>query len=92
MDSINMLTDKKYINTDESLRPYLEQIEEIDTNSKRLEEAAYQLDSYIKALGSLLFFKSPFITVDTICDFSFFNFSKFQNWIAVRTVCKPYLG
>jgi hypothetical protein len=38
----------------ETMKPYLDQVEEIDNASKRLQTAAYALDAYVKKLGQCL--------------------------------------
>ncbi|KAJ1365501.1 biogenesis of lysosome- organelles complex 1 subunit 2 [Parelaphostrongylus tenuis] len=50
-DKLNRLNEKY-----ESLRPYLEQIDEIDESTRRLEEAANMLDQYVYGLESKLHF------------------------------------
>ena len=39
--------------TDEDFKPYMEQIDELDTNVSQLEEVVTQLDEYTKRLGTL---------------------------------------
>ena len=40
--------------TDESLQPYLNQIDQIESSIGTLEQTAYKLDSYTKQLGELI--------------------------------------
>lgn len=41
----------KYLFSDSNLRPFLDQITQIDENVTALEQAAYKLDNYSKRLG-----------------------------------------
>ena len=40
--------------SDQSLQPYLDQIDQIEESVASLEQAAYKLDAYSKRLGKLL--------------------------------------
>ena len=42
-----------YVLTDQSLQPYLDQIDQIEESVASLEQAAYKLDAYSKRLGSV---------------------------------------
>uniref|UniRef100_A0A0N5AKI4 Biogenesis of lysosome-related organelles complex 1 subunit 2 n=1 Tax=Syphacia muris TaxID=451379 RepID=A0A0N5AKI4_9BILA len=50
-NKLSMLNDKFLDAADEALRPYLEQVDEIDENTRKLEEAVNTMDIYVTTLG-----------------------------------------